>query len=104
MTIYANIKDSAISASKNLFSSRLRLGALDPKELTELQKSAIERSNNLDIVMYEGNGGGIYRHSYYRNPAVSSDILMLLRYGWLPGEEGRQNLKPVGTNIWKISE
>ena len=103
ITIYTNLKDTAIGASRSLFSSRLRLGALNPDELTELQKSAIERSNNLDIVIYEGTGGGIYRHSYYRNPAVSSDMLMLLRYGWLPGEEGRR-LKPVGPNLWAISE
>lgn len=104
ITVYTNLKDSAISASKSLFSSRLRLGALNPDELTPLQKSAIERSDNLDIIIYEGTGGGIYRHSYYRTPAVSSDMLMLLRYGWLPGEKGRRILKSAGPNLWTIGE
>ena len=104
LTIYTNLQDSALNASKALFSSKLRIGAMDPDALTERQKKVIARTRNLDIIMYKGAGGGIYRHSYYRNPVISSDILMLLRYGWLPGEEGRRNLKPVGPNIWQISD
>ena len=104
IVVYTNLKDSAIGASKSLFSSRLRLGALDPNELTPLQRAAIERDENLDIIIYKGEGGGTFRHSYYRNPAISSDMLMLLRYGWLPGEEGRRKLKPVDPNIWKMSD
>jgi esterase/lipase superfamily enzyme len=104
MTIYTNISDSALSASGKLFSSRLRLGALNPDRLTPLQKAAIESSNNLDIIIYKGSGGGIFRHSYYRDPAISSDMLMLLRYGWLPGEGGRRTLEPKGKNIWTLED
>ena len=104
VTVYKNLNDGAISASKSLFSSHVRLGALNFEELTQQQRKVIERSGNLDIIMYEGSGGGIFRHSYYRNPAISSDLLMLLHYGWLPGQEGRHALKPTGPNLWTVTD
>ncbi len=103
-TLYTNLKDSAISAAKSLFSSRLRLGAINPEKLTPLQSRVIEEGQNLDIIMYGGSGGGLFRHSYVRNPAISSDLLMLLNYGWLPGQGGRKALQPVGPNIWKLDD
>ena len=77
---------------------------LKPEKLTVRERETIERADNFDIIVYEGGGGGTYRHSYYRHAAISSDILMLLRYGWMPGEEGRQALEPIGPNLWGIDD
>ena len=35
---------------------------------------------------------------------VSSDILMLLRYGWRPDEGQRLGLESLGDNIWRIPD
>lgn len=101
-TIYTNLKDNAIAASKKLFQSRLRLGALEPEKLSPLQLELIQRSVNLDIILYEGSRGGIFQHGYYADPQVSSDLIMLLRNGWKAGEHGRENLLPMGPNLWKL--
>ncbi len=103
LTIYTNADDEALSAARTLFHSRQRLGSMRWESLTDKQREFIGRATNLDIVVYEGSGGGPFGHSYYREPAVSSDILSLLRYGWLPGEGQRKGLEQVGVQTWRIS-
>ena len=71
-------------------------------ELSEREREFVRRADNLDVIVYEGKGGGIFRHGYYEDPAVSSDVLMLLRYGWRPGEGERQGLERLGENTWRI--
>jgi len=29
-------------------------------------------------------------------------MLMVLRYGWPPGEGQRRGIEPIGPNIWRI--
>ena len=64
----------------------------------------MKRYANLDMVVYEGSEGGIFRHGYYDDAAVSSDILMVLRFGWRPGEGERQGLERIDDNIWRIPD
>ena len=105
MTIYTNANDSAIGAAQKLFTSRVRLGSVQPEELTESQKVALRRVRNFDVVVYRGQVGGRWGHSYFLdNPAVSSDLLILLRYGWPPGEENGRPLKPLGAQFWAIDD
>ena len=59
---------------------------------------------NLDVIVYKGSGGGLFRHGYYRDPAASSDMLMVLRYGWRPGEGGRTQLQQIDDNAWRIND
>ena len=40
-------------------------------------------------------------HSYFRpNPTVSSDLILLLRYGFKAGSDGRP-LVHIGRNFWR---
>lgn len=103
MTVYTNADDQAISAAKKLFHSRLRLGALEPSRLTDEQKLLIARDANLDVLVYQGAGGGVFKHSYFRDPTVSSDIVRLLRYGHAAGEGGRNSLHQIGDNLWRLT-
>ena len=64
----------------------------------------MKRVANLDVIVYEGGGGGIFRHSYFRDPVASSDMLLLLRYGWGPGEGQRQGLERISPKIWRITD
>jgi len=104
VTIYTHAEDKAIAASRSMFSSRQRLGSLNAEALDERQKEFMRRFGNLDLIVYAGAGGGGFKHGYFRHPAVSSDILMVLRYGWRPGEGRRQGLEPLGDGVWRIGD
>jgi len=104
VTIYSNAEDKALAAAKSLFSSLNRLGSMTPSELTERQVEFVRRYANLDVIVYQGSGGGFLKHGYYDDPAVSSDVVMLLRYGWLPGEGERLGLERLDENIWRLGD
>ena len=104
LTIYTNAKDSALAMAKFLYRSRQRVGTLTPTTLTSKQRGVIERVANLDIIVYEEGGGGFFRHGYFRDPVAGSDMLMLLRYGWEPGEGQRQGLERIGPKIWRLRD
>ncbi|MFW2367836.1 MAG: alpha/beta hydrolase [Desulforhopalus sp.] len=106
ITIYTNSNDDAIGAAKILFSSFLRLGAVEQDTLTDRQRKTIQQITNLDIVSYKGHSGGSFGHSYFlSNPAVSSDILALLRYGLAPGKANGRPLQHLGGgNFWRIDD
>jgi esterase/lipase superfamily enzyme len=106
ITVYVNAEDKALSAANLLFNSRLRLGALQRSVLSDRQQKLVEEIANLDIIAYRGSVGGKFGHGYFRdNPAVSSDILGTLRYGWLPGAGTRRDLQRIGdSNFWVIDD
>jgi esterase/lipase superfamily enzyme len=106
ITVYVNAEDNAISAANLLFNSRLRLGALQRSVLSDRQQKLLEEIANLDIIAYRGRVGGQFGHGYFRdNPAVSSDILGTLRYGWEPGKGTRRDLQRMGdSNFWVIDD
>lgn len=102
VTLYVNERDQALAAAKSLFKSSQRLGSVDLAMLSDQQREFVRRADNLDVIVYEGGGGGIFRHGYFTDPAVSSDVLMLLRYGWRPGEGERRGRQRLGGNTWRI--
>lgn len=105
LTIYSNKRDDALGAAKLLFSSWLRVGAMQKDKLTNQQRTTIRQLVNIDIVSYQGSTGGSFGHNYFLdNPAVSSDIIALLRYDWPPGKENGRPLENLGGNFWRIDD
>ena len=104
-TLYSSPDDEAIGIAEMLFASpRGRLGTLGISELTE---DEIERMKSnaarVTVVNFEGESTG-YGHDYFRtNPAVSSDLVLLIRYGFKAGETGRP-LEHIGLNFWRVPE
>ncbi|NOQ13135.1 MAG: alpha/beta hydrolase [Methyloprofundus sp.] len=112
VTIYTSSEDKAIKLSKVLFSSVVRLGNLvttDNPDDHHADNSAMMMqqllmANNLSMVEMQGKSDRI-GHSYFQdNPAVSSDLIMTLRYEARPGKENGRPLKPAGANMWIISD
>jgi len=105
LSIYTSKDDTAINAAKTLFQSVLRVGALEQQELSDQQRQTLNQVTNMDIITYHGRIGGRFGHGYFlTNPAVSSDIISVLRYGRLPGPENGRPLKQVGANFWLIDD
>ncbi len=104
-TLYASPGDQAIGIAEWLFASpRGRVGTLEIGELTEDEIWRMKaNAARVTVVNFEGESSG-YGHSYFRtNPAVSSDLVLKIRYGLKPGEAGRP-LEHIGLNFWRVPE
>ena len=77
----------------------LDLSDFDADELSVLKSSP----GSLTVVNFKGDPQASgYGHDYFRtNPAVSSDLVLLLRYGLKPGEPGRP-LEDLGLKFWRV--
>jgi len=104
VTIYVSSDDSAIAAARALFSSRARLGSLEPEQLSERQVELVRRAMNIDFIVYTGRQAGEYGHGYLRNPAFQADAVLLVRDGREPGSEHGRPLEPLGNHFWKIGD
>jgi esterase/lipase superfamily enzyme len=104
-TLYSSPDDKAIGLAEKLFASpRGRLGTLGIDELNEEEIGRMKaNASRVTVVNFEGESTG-YGHSYFRNnPAVSSDLVLKIRYGFKPGEAGRP-LEHIGLNFWRVPE
>jgi esterase/lipase superfamily enzyme len=104
-TLYTSSEDKAIGIAEWLFASpRGRIGTwtiekLDEEEITRMKAYG----GRVTIVDFEGESTG-YGHDYFRtNPAVSSDLVLMIRQGLKPGEAGRP-LENAGLNFWLIPD
>jgi len=77
----------------------LSIDELNEEEIARMKANA----GRLNVVNFEGESTG-YGHNYFRtNPAVSSDLVLMIRHGLKPGEPGRP-LENIGLNFWRVPE
>jgi esterase/lipase superfamily enzyme len=110
-TIYTSPDDKAIGFARKLFQSpQGRIGSFGLEDLTENLKAGMEFSAHRDFAIIQftdtsdrlGLQRDRYGHSYFRNaPAVSSDLVLMLRDDLDPGSAGRP-LEHLGYNFWRI--
>jgi esterase/lipase superfamily enzyme len=101
-TIYVSDVDKAIGFSGCLFMSFRRIGQLQPEDLTDEQRYHLERVARTQLIDARVPTGLIGHAYFYRHPAVSADLILLLRYHLEPGSPGRP-LHTRGTNFWQIT-
>ncbi len=104
-TLYTSPDDKAIGIAEVLFASpRGRVGTLSIDELNEAEIARMKvNAGRVSVVNFEGESTG-YGHNYFRtNPAVSSDLVLMIRHGLKPGETGRP-LENIGLNFWRVPE
>jgi len=80
--------DKALAFSDLLFMSARRVGQVRPEDLTDQQRQFLgaARTQLIDARAPAGFLGHAY---FYRHPAVSADLVLLLRYQLEPGSPGR---------------
>ena len=102
ITSYVSLGDKALTLSQYLFGSLVRLGRLDISLLTKEQAARAARLAYLLDFVEVKQTPGFLGHSYYTSdPAVSSDLIALIRYGLRPGEPGRP-LEEIQRPFWRI--
>lgn len=103
LTIYSSPDDKALGLSSFLFSSNMRLGQQD---LNRPDAKALgEGSGSAGLVDFiEVNGTtDMFGHGYFlSNPAVSSDLVAMIRYGLKPGDPGRP-LVQINGPFWRLA-
>jgi esterase/lipase superfamily enzyme len=102
-TIYVSDVDKAIGLSGCLFVSFRRIGQLRPEDLTDEQRHHLERVARTQLIDARVPTGLIGHAYFYRHPAVSADLVLLLRDQLEPGSPGRP-LRKRGANFWQITK
>jgi len=101
-TLYVSPVDKALGFSSLLFTSLRRMGQVQPEDLTDEQRQFIERVARTQLIDARVPTGFIGHAYFYRHPAVSADLILLLRYHLEPGSPGRP-LHKRGANFWQIT-
>ncbi len=104
LTVYTSDDDMAISAAEILFRSTRRLGELRASDLTPEQKANLAAVPQMQIIQCRVTNSLLGHDYFHSNPAVSSDLILLLRDGREPGvEHGRPLIKHF-RNFWEIRD
>ena|GEM_PF-985885 len=102
ITCYVSPTDKALALSQFLFGSLTRVGRLDVAMLTKEGAERLSCTAYLVTFIEVERTPGFIGHSYFvSDPAVSSDLIALIRYGLKPGEPGRP-LEEIRPPFWRI--
>jgi len=109
-TTYTSPRDKAIGISEWLFGGG-RFGKAGYDNIDDVARmwaenlAHVESASRDSLIQYEGRSGGAHGHDYFRtNPAVSSDLVLTVRYGRPPGAENGRPLEHVEGLFWKIND
>jgi esterase/lipase superfamily enzyme len=103
ITIYVSQTDRALGMSGCLFVSLRRMGQIRPEDLSTEQRHDIEVSGRTYIIDARVSAGVVGHSYFYAHPAVSADLVLLLRDNLDPGSPGRPLYKR-DVNFWQITE
>jgi esterase/lipase superfamily enzyme len=101
-TIYVSASDRALGFSGCLFISLRRVGQVQPEDLTDAQRQQFAFTANVHLIDARVPFGFLGHSYFYAHPAVSADLVLLLRYQLAPGSPGRP-LHKRGANFWRIT-
>jgi esterase/lipase superfamily enzyme len=105
LTIYTSPEDRAISISRWFYGGDSRLGGVERDELSDPNLLSFARVSNIDVVVSLAERTSFLAHRYFTDsPAVSSDLVLLLRYDCPPGTEGGRPLQPIESNLWLLPD
>ncbi len=106
LTIYLTPKDGALGIAEWLFGGLARLGSMKgvqvkPESIEALQDGRMK----LDGIRVETKRLGAHRHTYWvDNPAVLSDVILVLRDGRKIGSEHGRPLLWGGKGLWMLKD
>jgi esterase/lipase superfamily enzyme len=102
ITIYTSQGDKAIGLAERMFKSATRMGRLSIKDL---ETSGLESMDNIEGVSFvdlKESAGGTGHSYFHSDPAASSDMILMVRYGLSPGAGNGRPLKSIAPGFWQI--
>ncbi len=103
LTIYVSKNDFMLGLADWLLSSS-RLGKIRSKDISQTLKrnaAKIGRTHIIDVKVKTDSSGHDYFHT---SPAVSSDLILLLRDNRAPGAPNGRPLIQLDNNFWRITD
>jgi len=106
VTIYLSREDKAINFAVWLFESIGRLGELSLRLLSPAQTKTFEIIDRIDFIDARVDTGFLGHAYFHSSPAVSSDLILLLRDNLKPGAKHGRPLTPDerSTSYWSIKK
>lgn len=104
LTVYVSSTDRAIGIADLLFGSKQRIGQIRFQDLTPEQRKAIESLPQVNFVEARVRAGLIGHDYFFSSPAVSSDLVLILRDNRAPGAENGRPLIKRQNNYWEIND
>lgn len=105
MTVYISEKDRAMGFTTWLFGGLARFGKLTRGEMTYSQRGNMETVPSFDLIDARIKRTDWSGHRYfYQSPAVSSDVILILRDDLDPGAENGRPLRKGPPHYWIIDE
>jgi esterase/lipase superfamily enzyme len=105
MTMYVCSKDEALGLSNWLFGGMMRLGKIRADTFTPAELETLRKAKTVQIVDAQISNAGNFGHDYFHSsPAVSSDLILVMRYGLLPGAENGRPLGGSDKGFWTIDD
>jgi esterase/lipase superfamily enzyme len=103
--LYVCSKDSALGMSNWLFAGGGRVGKLRSDMFTPEELKVLRATKTVQIVDARIKNPGAFGHDYFHsNPAVSSDLIMVMRYHMMPAEEYGRPLGADGKGFWIVDD
>lgn len=105
MTVYISPEDKAIGLSSWLFDSLRRIGRLRLTDLSLFQRKSMKSIPDLEVVDARTRRADPFGHSYfYQSPAVSSDLILILRDDCSAGTENGRPLGREEGSFWMLTD
>lgn len=103
--IYVSEGDWALWLANWIFLGVTRFGKLQPGDLSPEELEILQSSKRLQVVDAYNASVGLLGHSYfYESPAVSSDVILVLRDGREPGAEHGRPLVQESPGFWRMDQ
>lgn len=100
ITIYTTQADRALSMSQKVMGG-IRFGRVQQTDLGAREQQIFTEVTNVNIIEVQGVGGVIGHGYFHSSPSASSDLILILNEGSLPGDPGRP-LKHQVLNFWTM--
>jgi esterase/lipase superfamily enzyme len=105
VALYINTTDKALGLSSWLFGGILRLGEIKANLFSPAELKFLRDSKTMQIIDAQVTNPGDFGHNYfYANPAVSSDLVLLMRYHLYPGVKYGRPLGITPGGFWSIED
>lgn len=103
--LYVCSNDEALGIANWLFGGGGRVGKLRSDMFSSEELNALRMSKTVQVVDARIKNPGAFGHDYFHsNPAVSSDLIMVMRYHMMPDGGSGRPLESDGKGFWIVDD